>query len=340
MRSSLPSGHYALMPRRDLATFAAFASCLLVPAVARAEPAWCKAATERINASPKDVYEATDADDAVYWIVGALCYSDADTKAEADKIEAARQSWSKKLGMTEADWVDAAEWSARSDRRSPSIYPSDPKAAWSTWSPIDQYAGLVNSTLGDSSRAVDPAYLADAFGARLTEVGRLGYIETCLGSRAEPVEWAICQPDIDAFDAAKFASELRTDPRGGFYRMAVRIRRHELTQALAERAEKVKALKAKDPGYAQMFTLAETARKDWGKTNPKLVELMTTMDEARVTNSRRASEGCGKRTWEAWKGVLGAFPAKQYSTIAPDPDFRETSFFEKALAMLVATPDG
>ena len=148
------------------------------------------------------MHKETDAADALYTLVAAFCAPDADATAQARELAATRKRWSKRLHMTEADWADAAAWAVthHSDRN-PSIYPPE-KTAWSKYGPIDQWAGVLRLTMGDSSQTSDPAYVADAFGAELTEAGRLGYIMVCIqGER--PAEWAMCADDIARFDAAK-----------------------------------------------------------------------------------------------------------------------------------------
>jgi hypothetical protein len=314
----------------------------LVSRTAQAEPAWCKSAEDKLSVygALDDVFKEQDPLDAVYTLVAASCFPDGDAKAAAARLEATRKDWSKKLDMSEDDWADAAVWAShgQGERNSPSLYPRDSKAAWSTYSPIDQYAAILNSRTGDSSRVTDPSYLADALGAKLTEAGRLAYITVCLGSNAGPVEWAMCQPDIAALDGKKLATELRGDTvHDGYQRMIVRIARYQLAPRLAQHAADVKALVAKDPGYAQMFTLAESARKDWSKTNPKLIELATTMDDARVTNSRKASEGCGARTWDAFSAFLAATPAKRFADLHGEPG---NSFLEQAMAVVIGSADG
>jgi hypothetical protein len=310
--------------------------------LAHAEPGWCKAAEDKldIHGSLDDVFKETDPLDAVYSLVAATCFPDSDARAAAKKLEATRQEWSKRLEMNEDDWADAAAWAShmQSERNAPSIYARDSKMAWSAYSAVDQYGGILNSTLGDSSRTTDPAYLTDAFGAKLSEAGRLAYITVCLGSNSGPVDWAICQPDIAAFDARKLATELRADTvDDGYRRMVVRIAAYQLQPKLAEHAAAVKALVAKDPGYARMFAIAETSRKDFGKTDGKLLELAAAMDDARVTNSRKASEGCGERTWDAWKGVVGGIPAKSFGAIHGEPG---NGFLEQAVALVIGSPNG
>jgi hypothetical protein len=314
----------------------------LTATAADAQPAWCKGATESLSVyGPlKDVYAETDPLDAVYTLVAATCFPDGDARAEARQLEATRRTWSKRLEMTEGDWADAAVWASRGqgDRNSPSIYPGGDKAAWSSYTPIDQYAGLLNSTLGDSSRVTDPAYLADAFGARLSEAGRLGYITRCLGTNATPVEWAMCEGDIAAFDPRKLSAELRADTaHDGFQRMVVRIAAYQIAPKLAQHAAAVKALTAKDPGYAQMFALAGAARSAWSKTDPALIALATQMDDARVTSSRKASEGCAARTWDAWKAVVSTVPAARFAALRPEPG---NSLLEQAAAVVIGEANG
>src|SRR5215207_87492 len=204
---------------------------LATETAARAEPAWCKGATElRVYGSLKDVYTEDDPRDAIYTLVAATCFPEPDARAEAKQLEATRQLWSKKLAMAEADWADAAVWASRQqiERNSPTIYPGGEKTAWSAYSPIDQYGGLLNSTTGDSSRVTDPAYLADALGAKLSEAGRLAFITVCVRDSAPPAEWAICQGDIEAFDPRKLSAELRGDTaHDGYHRTVLRIAAHQ-----------------------------------------------------------------------------------------------------------------
>lgn len=328
--------------RKPGVVVAAFGLCVLVSATAQAEPGWCKSAEGKLNVyGPlEDVYTEQDPLDAVYSLVAAICFPDEDARRDLKKLEATRQEWSKRLAMSEDDWADAAVWAShgQGERNAPSLYPRDTKMAWSQWSPVDQYGGILNSTMGDSSRVVDAAYLTDAFGAKLSEAGRLAYITVCLGSNAGVVEMAMCQPDIAALDSKKLSVELRADTaHDGYQRMIVRIAAYQLAPKLKQRAADVKALVAKDPGYAKMFGLAEGARKDFAKVDGKLLELLGTMDDARVTNSRKASEGCGEKTWEAWKGVVSAIPAKSFGALHDEPG---NSFLEQAMALVIGSPNG
>ena len=299
-------------------------------------PGWCKVdGASRLTNNAihlKEIYSETNARSAVQTLIGATCYPDSDTEAQAKQLEMMRQAWSKKLDMVDADWADAAIWAQ--DPRGRDIKATSDKLAWSAYSPIDQYTQIL------STHAIDPSYLTDAFGAKLTEVGRLGYITKCLpdASFGDPgVRWAMCAPDIAAFDRSRFATELRSDTtHNGQDRMQVRFAAHEAIAALAKHAVGVKELLAKDPAYAKLFAISDATRKAWSPV-PALVELVATMDDARVTGSRKASDGCENTTWAAWKTTVGAIPAKQFAGLIGKPGY-ET--FEIAMAVVIGQPNG
>jgi hypothetical protein len=299
---------------------------------AEAAPEWCSApgVKDVSVSSVSELYRETQGYEALHTLVAATCNPDREARAQARQIEATRQAWSAKLHLTEADWRDVAAWATqgRELRRDGQLQRADDKLALSAYSPIDQYEVL--------TRATDPAYLADAFGARLSLAGRMGYIRRCV--EGKPLEWAMCQADVDAFDAGKLSAELRGDTaHDGFHRTRLRLEAHQLAGKLVEHAAQVKAVVAKDAGYRQLFELAVVARKGWGEVTPALVELMRTMDDARVTNSRKASEGCGEPTWQAFGDVVGRIPAKQFTGI--EPTITEP-FLAQAMAKVISTPDG
>ncbi len=310
---------------------------------ARADvPGWCKVEGEKPSGNLTDLYSEDDARDAVVTLVAVTCYPDDEAKGQSKQIEAMRKKWSATLNMTEADWADAALWAHKGqwERNGPSFSPKNTKAAWSTWGAIDQYAGIVNSMmLGGSDRTVDPAYLADAFGAKLTQAGRLGFITRCLAgdSGDHAVRWGICQPDIDAYDPKALAAELRADTtRDGFWRMAMRFVAWDMAPRLAKHAEEVKELLAKDPGYPKIFALAKSTHTAWA-TKPKYLDLMAEVDDARITSSRKLGEACLAKTWTAWQEAVAAIPAKQWGTVRGEPG---DSFVQKGAGIIAAEPAG
>ena len=308
-----------------------------------AAPAWCKAdGADKLNVYGElsKVHKETDPADALYTLVAAFCAPDDEATAQARQLAATRKLWSKRLHMTEADWADAAEWAVTyNSDRNPSIYPPE-KTAWSKYGPIDQWAGILRSTMGDSSQTSDPAYVADAFGADLSEAGRLGYIMVCIQGE-KPAEWAMCADDIARFDAAKLATELRGDKRhSAKERITVRLEAYQTASKLPAHQARVKALLAKDPAYSKLFSLAQATRTEWGgrwESDAKLLAVTSSMDDARVTRSRKAAEGCEETTWEAWKSVVSTMPAKKFAAIRHEPG---NSFTEQAMAVIVGQPAG
>jgi len=314
---------------------------LLPAATARAEPAWCKGATEKINVSDYD-WKNFEGDDPRYvltTVVGAMCFPNEDSKRDAKIVAAGMEKWSKLLDMTEADWADAADYTAT--KYGDTLYMKD-KAAWSSFGAIDQWTGIARSTMGASNLAVDPTYLTDAFGAKLTELGRASYVNLCVNEEEDVAIWAICQGDVEALDRAKVASDLRNDTsQSGYQKMLIRMDLYKLWPKLEKHRARVKDLQAKDPGYAKMFQVAAAARKEWpAKADPKLVELVSAMDDARVTNSRNAQKGCDEKTWDAFRNTVGAIPASTFSGVIHDPTKSTSSPLEQAMANVINTPNG
>ena len=113
----------------------------------------------------------------------------------------------------------------------------DTKKAWGTLDAIDQYALVINQ---DSRFEAAANYVTDALDDHLTELGRFGFIERCLkGDKI--VEWAICQPDIDAFNPAKALAEIKADTKHpDWHRSALRAELEAVKPKLKEHAANVK----------------------------------------------------------------------------------------------------
>lgn len=287
-------------------------------------PDWCKGAKEeQVDFSIDRALSQDDVVWAVHDLIGAMCFPDNDAKAQMAKLEARHKEWSQKLEMNDADWADAAAWAA-SDQSSryPSstLTPADPKQAWSTMSPVEQYT-LLNYNI---SNHYDANYIADALGAKLSEAGRLGYIlKICMNSDSAEVQWAMCQPDLDAFDFKKLVAELRGDQKAsGYARFLIRLAAYQLLpERLKERRPQIDAARAKDPAFGKMFELSAQTRKQWEglwKSEAALLELVAQMDDARVTNSRRAYQGCADKTWPAWSNAVSKIPAKKFGAVERD----------------------
>jgi len=301
-------------------------------------PPWCAKATGRLDSNSRDAITNKDASWALYYLVGATCQPDEEAKTATKELAAARAKWSKKLDMVEQDWADVAEWASQEQvyRMNPSVK-NDKKAAWSKLSPVQQF-GLITGEFNEDG----PAYTTDALGPKLTEVGRFAYIYQCLRVRDEdeqPVRWAMCQPDIDAFDRKKFANEVRMDTAvSGAERMAIRFLFADYDQTIKDHAEAVKKLFAKDAGYQTVFKTAEQGFKDFAKTDAALVQLAADMEDARITNSRKAFEGCSDRAWPAWKKAVSGIPAKKFANFKREPG--DENEIVQAAGVIASDPAG
>src|SRR5450432_2255362 len=293
-------------------------------------PAWCSAtANNWVDATGdlKDALEDNDPRNALKNLVGRLCKPDAEVAAHQADFAAARQKWSQRLELTEADWADVADYATlgQGERMNGQVQLNargqqlgigeSLKRAWSAYDALDQYARIRSDVGRSGDLALDHNYFVDALGARLTEAGRFAYVKGCLETK-RPVQWAMCQDDLVRLDLKKLASELRANKAySGADKMRVRIEVDAFKAALAAQGAKVKALIAGDPAYGQLFAAATAARKEWegrARTDAALLALADTMDDARATNSRRAAAGCDEKTWAAWKGALATMSAKTF----------------------------
>jgi hypothetical protein len=312
---------------------------------APASYAWCK------DVQSDDDLERALSDDFDWGlpaISGSLCKPEDDkTRAARDQIEARRQAWMAKLHLTEADWAtDVIEWGNIdfSRRNTPYISPNH-KAAWSTIGPVEQFALIaIDTGMSDSFALANGAetYMADAF--KPTEAGRLAYVIECIKSDdVRPVLWATCQADIEALDFKKIAAELRADKGRSMHdRMVVRRAYAQIQDRLAKHPARVKELFAKDPAYAKMFEIAKAARKEWQENvrgRAEALAVVAAMDDARVTNSKKALDGCVEKAWPHFTAAVSKLGAKRFENITDDRK-NGVTFTENALGAVLATPEG
>lgn len=285
-------------------------------------PAWCKDASFGADRYDLKDLSARDPRDVIITFAKATCAPTPEAEAGRAEIEKARQAWSKKLQMTEADWADAVAY-AKSDYRSERLEYSTKNLA--AFTPIDQYKAFVDgfSRPGGNPAFNDPFYIADAFEHRLTEVGRFGYIQACLdlGGRSvttiPSVTWALCQGDIDRFDPVKFSEQLRSDTaHGGELRMSLRLRLLELPARLKDHAAAIQKLFGQDEAYKKIFDVAAKARAEWATglgADTKLNDLALAMDTGTLSQSRKAFEGCEDKTSAALAAEIAKIPAKTFA---------------------------
>ncbi len=291
-------------------------------AAAAGVPAWCKDAAFGAERYDLSDLSARDPREVIITFAKAICAPTPEAQAGAAEIEKARQAWSKKLRMVDADWADAVAY-AKSDYRSEKLTYSTKDLA--AFTPLDQYKALTDGFERPNGNGPfeDPFYIADALDSRLSEAGRYGFIEACLklGDRSvtsiPSVTWALCQVDIERFDAAKLAEQLRGDTaHGGELRMSMRLRLLDLPARLKEHATKVQQLLAKDEAYKKVFDVVAKARAEWAAglgTETKLLALAQALDGATFAQSRKAFEGCEEKTTAALHTEISKVPAKTFA---------------------------
>ncbi len=287
-----------------------------IPQAAEADaPAWCLKDMHLASDWVDKSLTSTDAMEVMENLPRASCQASAKTAGE---LAAARARWNKELDLTEADWAtDVVPYTLADPgtRRGLTMRTED-KQAPSKLDAIGQYAMIKQASFPNR----DPLYALDQLGSRLSAAGRLAYIENCLHA-TNPAEWALCQPDIDAFDRKQIGVEMHADktPRG-YERMTIRVAAARVQAKLPARAAAVKELMAKDPGYAQLFAVAATAHKEWAAKAPdaSLLAVTTAMDDARATNSSKAFAGCEDTTWAAFTTAVGALPAAKFKELKSD----------------------
>lgn len=281
-------------------------------------PAWCSGIKGLSQGNLKRAQTETDIRSVLYEVVGLTCRPDK-RNPEAD-VAALRDQLARQLALTDADWADVAAWAgAEQGRRMNASIPFDRKQAWSELTPIDQFGAIVEND--------EFIYLTDALDTRLSALGRYAYVLACShvdrgASSVGPeviVHWAVCQPDVEALDKKKMFDEIRADQaHTGFDRIALRIKVSNLEKVTASLADKIRKVTGSDKAYPRLFQAAAEGRKV--ALDPDLVQLALAMDDARITNSNRAHDGCEARTTAAFKKAIAAIPAKRFANIRIDSD--------------------
>ncbi|HEY4244612.1 MAG TPA: hypothetical protein VGM88_32585 [Kofleriaceae bacterium] len=291
-----------------------------------------------------------DADDTaddwgLYSIAVASCGGTSSDASEFDKpLTEARHRWEKRLGLTDRDWADVIAWTNQ-----PQVERMDPadvdlsleKQAIETLSPGQQYVLVTRARIKGGVSGGDSLYWADALGGAISASGRLGSIVKCVASN-NPVAWAACQADIDAFDPkAVFAEmaaekELSPDVRIQIRIVAERMARVKLP---AHKAAIEKLIKS-DGGYKKMFEIAAQTTADWTKlyaANDPAVALALRLDDARVLNSRKAYDGCEPVTRKELQTAISEIPAKRFSKVKDHPNDQKF-FIDEALPIVLSYP--
>ncbi len=276
-------------------------------------PGWCKEAQDA-RYDLKDL-SSTEMGTVIATLALATCKPTSEASGSAAQIEAARQAWGKKLLMIDADWADAVAYANAGGR--PEALELSVKDL-TAMTPIDQY--IVISGARDHED-----YYTDMFEPNLSEVGRLAFLDKCTASTDErrAATYAQCQGDIDAFDKAKLAAQLRSDPHPRANKMALRLRAYGMTKQIAAHQDFVKkTFHAKDPSaYKQLWDAAAKGRARWTSTmtDKSLLALVTKLDSATLYQSRKQFDGCeAPATAALEKAIREKVPASLFKDIPLD----------------------
>ncbi len=303
----------------------AVSTIALTTTTADANPAWCSQVSGPTDRDIEVATKGTDPADVLTHLVGLSCTTAADRRGKDNEIEAARQRWNARLDLTEADWAkDVVPWAMTSiGLRGMPMLGYDEKQAPSAMDAISQYAFISKASY---TAKYDPLYAADMFGTKLSQLGRLAVIELCTKS-AKPIDWVLCQSDIEAFDRKALGAEIRADKtERAFHRMVLRIKADQIAGKLTAHATKVQQITAKDEAYPKLFALAKDAHKDWKSSPPDAtaLALALAMDDANQTESTKARAGCDDAALEAFSKVIAATPASSFKELKPDTQIQRT----------------
>jgi hypothetical protein len=317
-------------------------------AAAAAPPAWCKDAA--VESSSLKGLSSKDVREVVIAFVAAECGGTEEADAHHGEVEAARQAWSKRLGMVESDWADAVAYAKTQNDFA--IQAELTAKTLSAATPLDQYAVITKAS--DSLSDIDALYAADMFEPSLTESGRLAFLQTSCLNHNQPVPadafgitgseviWGICQADLEKFDAAKLAAEVHGDTtHDGALKMKLRVAAYELPARMKAHAAEVQQMLQRDDANKKLFETATGARGAWtaavGK-NARLLEVVLAMDSAQLTQSRKQLEGCTETTRAALADAVSTIPARAFAGMHDERDDPSAGFATHAGPVLAESP--
>jgi hypothetical protein len=324
----------------------------LARTAAAAPPAWCKDAS--VGRPDLGRLSSKDAGQVIKTLVAAECAPTPEVEAHRSEIAAARQAWSRRLGMTEPDWADAVAYAAF--EQSHRIEGTLSTEVLASATPLDQYAiiaGVLPSS-AQATREIDAMYAADMFEPNLSELGRYAFLDAvCFdasrsvtrdpaGLLGTEVPWAICQADFERFDLTRLFNELRADTaHDGALKMKLRLAVYEFPQRIKDHAAEVQQMLAHDPGNRAVFEVAAKARAGWSSgvgKNAGLLALVQDMETAQRTQSRKLLAGCGPRTAAALAEAASTLPASAFAGMRDDRDDPVAGFASRAGVVLVSSP--
>lgn len=316
--------------------------------VAHGSPAFCGGKDS--SADNEDVYrlkthQVSDRDDEVKLVWQLACSNDPDVVKQRAEIERARAEWSKRLGMTDADWADVASFVE--DKSGKFIKIDMSSKDLSQFTPIDQY-GAIHARFGREFQGPDQLYATDIFDSAMTETGRMAFLDWCVNNdnvaRADGdvPKWAVCWPDVEKFDLGKALAEIKADTaHSGAVKMWLRIHAASMPDALKDITAKKAAFTKADATWQTMFDFAAKAREQWKQDvggNQKLLDVASRMDAGALFQSRKLFDGCEAATDEALAAAVATVPSKSFTGMHDDREMTKPGFAERSGPVLVNSP--
>ncbi len=313
--------------------------------VAHGSPAFCGGKDS--GADNEDVYrlkthQVTDRYEEVKLVWQLACSNDADVAKHRAELEQARGEWSKRLGMTDADWADVASFV---DNREGNFIKIDMSSKdLSQFTPIDQYSAI-HSRFGGEFQGPDKLYATDVFDGRMTETGRMAFLDWCIddGSLArtenDMPKWAVCWPDVEKFDLGKVLAEVKADTtHSGAVKMWLRIHAADMPDLLKDLTAKKAAATKTDDTWQKMFDFAAKAREQWRADvggNQQLLDLASRMDAGALFHSRKLFDGCEATTDAALAAAMATVPSKSFTGMHDDREMTKPGFAQTSGHVLV-----
>jgi hypothetical protein len=191
----------------------------------------------------------------------------------------------------------------------------DPKAAFSSWTPAQQWMPSFRSDpRGDHGYGTlaGSLALADELGPRFSELGRASLIEKCFARAKEDTEssmaWALCGNDVKTLDLKKLEAELAAEGITAapvLEDVKVALTKAQKIGAVVEAAAK------DDPGLATLLKTGDAARAEWtaylGKHKADFDRYLELRDGVRSGKSNnKAFKGCYEATMPAFARLVKA----------------------------------
>ncbi len=262
-------------------------------------PGWCKDynISSSMNYTPADFDAMKDPKGYTDNLIGAVaevtCATSGDTIGERDQILAIRDAWMKRESMDEIDFAAVVATSKG--------YGWDSQELASMPRPFSDVVVAYPSQL---------MVALDQQGARASQLGKHNLVSTCfqtslnngeikdVGLLLEILCTRVTLDATKAYAEIDSAQDLNPSTRYQLRRM-VHLANVAWKNASTDVAAKAKA----DPGIAKLVAIADEAKQEWASLSParaKLVEQVSTLEDAMLSNKRSAFAGCEETTRAAW----------------------------------------